>query len=47
MDVLRIFFNSSLLEIGTTQSLNQFKKIIKNEKYWKILEISKNILIAK
>ena len=32
MEALKIFFNSSLLEIGTTQSLNQFKKIIKNEK---------------
>ncbi len=32
IETLRIFFNSSFLEIGTTQSLNQFKKIIKNEK---------------
>ena len=32
IEALRIFFNSSLLEIGTSQSLNQFKKIMKNEK---------------
>lgn len=32
IEVLRIFFNSSFLEIGITQSLNQFKKIMKNEK---------------
>ena len=31
-EALRIFFNKSFLEIGTKQSLNQFKKIIKNEK---------------
>lgn len=29
---LQIFFNSDSLEIGTTQSLKQFKKIMKNEK---------------
>ena len=31
-ETLKIFFNSEYLEIGTKQSLNQFKKIIKNEK---------------
>lgn len=32
IEALRIFFNSSFLDIGTTQSLNQFKKIMKNER---------------
>lgn len=31
-EALKIFFNTSFLEIGTSQSLNQFKKIMKNEK---------------
>lgn len=31
-EALKIFFNSSLLEIGTRQTLNQFKRIMKNEK---------------
>lgn len=32
IEALRIFFNSSLLDIGIKQSLNQFKEIMKNER---------------
>ena len=31
---LQIFFNSQFLEVGYSQSLNQFKKIMKTEKIW-------------
>lgn len=31
-EALKIFFNNEYLEVGSKQSLNQFKKIIKNEK---------------
>lgn len=32
INALKIFFNSEYLEVGSKQSLNQFKKIMKNEK---------------
>ena len=32
MEALKIFFNSEYLEVGSKQNLNQFKKIMKNEK---------------
>lgn len=32
IEALRVFFNSQFLEIGTTQSLKQFKKIMRTEK---------------
>lgn len=32
IEALRIFFNNVFLEIGVTQSLNQFKRIMRNEK---------------
>ena len=34
IEALKIFFNSEYLEVGSKQSLNQFKKIMKNEKKW-------------
>ena len=37
-EALKSFFNSEHLEIGSKQSLNQFKKIMKNEKNLEIME---------